>query len=92
MFGVHLKYALLAVGGLLRVRQLEKWALVADRSPPAARMANDLDAIANWLADHPDRVAGAAGKRESADELAQILRAKGGRPDILISVEALPDN
>jgi hypothetical protein len=92
MFGIHLKYALLAVGGLLRVRLLKKWALVAELSPPAARLADQLDAIAKWLADHPAAVAGAAKKRESAEAISQILRAKGGRPDILISVEALPDN
>jgi len=90
-FGVHLKYALLAVGGLLRVRLLEKWALVADRSQPAARLAKELDAIASWLAVHQTGVAGAIAKRESAEGIAQILRARGGRPDILISVEALPD-
>lgn len=91
-FGVQLKYALLAVGGLLRVRQLEPWALVADHSPPAARLAEQLDAIIGQLTHFPAGVAGAAKKQESAKELAQILRAKGGRPDILMIVGALPDS
>lgn len=91
-FGVHLKYALLAVGGLLRVRTLEPWALVAGDSPPADRLAKRLDDISLWLAAHPAGAAGAMGKRKSAEETAKHLRGEAGRPDILTFVDDLPDN
>ena len=90
-YGVRLKYMLIAVAGLLRVRSLDPWALVADYSPVADRLARRLDAIAAWLAAHPAAAAGAAGKRESARETAKLLRGKGGRPDILTFLEELPD-
>jgi hypothetical protein len=90
-FGVHLKYVLLAVGGLLRVRALDPWALVAGYSQPPTELARQLDEIAKRLAAHPDAVGGAAGKLESARETAKLLRGKGGRPDILTFVEELPD-
>ncbi len=90
-FGVHLKYALLAVGGLLRVRHLEPWALVAPVSPLADRLAKRLETIAGRLEDPSLSVRAAAAKRKSAEEMSQILRGKGGRPDILIAVEALPE-
>ena len=83
--------SLIAVAGLLRVRSLDPWALVADYSPVADRLARRLDAIAAWLAAHPAAAAGAAGKRESARETAKLLRGKGGRPDILTFLEELPD-
>jgi hypothetical protein len=91
-FGVHLKYALLAVGGLMRVRTLEPWALVADYSPPADRLARRLDDISLWLATHPAGATGVTGKRKSAEETAKHLRGAGGRPDILTFVDDLPEN
>ena len=91
-FGVNLKYTLLAIGGLLRVRTLEPWALVADRSAPADRLAKRLDDVARWLTAHPSRATGVAVKRNSAAETAKYLRGEGGRPDILAFVDGLPDN
>lgn len=90
-FGVHLKYTLLAVAGLLRVRHLEPWALVAPANPRADQLANRLESIAGRLGEPSLRVRAAEAKRKSAEEVSQILRGKGGRPDILISLEALPE-
>jgi hypothetical protein len=90
-FGVRLKYALLAIGGLLRVRELDPWALVATFSPIADRLARRLDKIAQWLAAHPAGANAAAEKRKSAEETAKLLRGAGGRPDILMFVDELPD-
>jgi hypothetical protein len=90
-FGIRLKYALLAIGGLLRVREHDPWALVAAYSAIADRLARRLDEIAQGLAAHPAGATAAAGKRKSAEEAAKLLRGAGGRPDILTFVDELPD-
>jgi hypothetical protein len=83
-YGVNLKYALLCVGGLLRVRENEPWALVADRSPPAKALVE--------VRTFPFRVPSSQAKLNSARELIHLLSGTGGRPDILTFMDDIPDN
>jgi hypothetical protein len=91
-YGVKLKYALLSVGGLLRVREHDPWALVADRSPPATALVEVLLDIAARIEALPWRVPGAQAKLNSARELIDLISGTGGRPDILTVMDEMPDN
>lgn len=90
-FGVNLKYALLAVAGLLRVRECDPWALVADRSAAAKTLFDLLTALAARIETHRLMIPNAAFKREIAGELIDLLSGAGGRPDILTIMDDMPD-
>lgn len=52
---LNLKYALLVVGGLLRIRETDPYALLTARSDVAAKLALPLEGIHDVLNRHPRR-------------------------------------
>lgn len=55
IFALNLKYALLVVGGLLRIRETDPYALLTARSDVAAKLALPLEGIHDVLNRHPRR-------------------------------------
>ncbi len=91
-FKISFKYALLALGGLLRVREVSPWALVADRSQQARDLVNVLEKIASCLTRGERNIRGLQEKREITEELIKYLNGSGGAPDILAIAENIPDS
>jgi hypothetical protein len=90
-FGPALKYVLLAAGGLLRVRELQPWALLAERNTEARELAETLERIAAKIAHPQGQIAAAQEKRKMAWELVKFLRGEGGSPDILIALDSIEE-
>jgi hypothetical protein len=84
--GSRLKYTLIAIVGLLRVRELDPWALVADRSLWAASFVRVMEEEAGYLRGSRTRVAS-----ESIIEVTKMLHGEGGRPDIFSVLETIED-
>jgi len=84
--GSRLKYTLIAIVGLLRGRELDPWALVADRSPWAASFVNILLYETGYL-----RGPRAKTTTESITEVIKMLQGAGGRPDIFSVLETIED-
>jgi hypothetical protein len=84
--GSRLKYALIAIVGLLRVRDLDPWALVADRSPSAASLVKILETETGYLAGPRAQTA-----IHSIAEVVTLLQGSGGRPDIFSILETIED-
>ena len=75
---VKLQYALMAIAGLLRVREHDAWALVADRSAQARELVELLTEVHDYLGE-PRYTS----KRTVTCDLIKLLTSTGGRPDIL---------
>ena len=91
-YGVAMKYALLSVGGLLRVREHDPWALVADRSTPARALVEVLTEVAADIGRRRQRIPAGQSKLDSAHALIDLLSGAGGRPDILTIMDEMPDS
>jgi hypothetical protein len=90
-YGVNLKYALLAVGGLLRVREHDPWALLADRSLSAKRLVEVHSDITAQIEARVSRVPAGHAKLNSARQLQDLITGSGGRPDILMVMEKISE-
>ena len=90
-YNAHLKYALLGVAGLLRVREYAPWALLADRSSSAKALVGALSEIAAQIESQPGSVRTAKVKLEGAGALMEMLSGTGGRPDILMVLDQITD-
>lgn len=88
-FEVDLKYALLAVAGLLRVRERDPWALVADRSAEAKRLSDVVTDVADRIESRRRSIRNPEVKLEMARELIELLSGAGGRPDILAIMDEM---
>ena len=82
--GSRTKYALMAVAGLLRVREVEPWALLCARSDIARDLANQIEGLCN--VSTPLRF---AKTKESAVEILKMLQGDGGRSDVLSMIEEI---
>jgi len=91
-YGVAMKYALLSVGGLLRVREHDPWALVADRSTPARALVEVLTEVGTDIGRRRQRIPAGQSKFDSAHALIDLLSGAGGRPDILTIMDEMPDS
>jgi len=86
---VKLKYALLLVGGLLRVREREPYALLTSRSDVAVKLAQPLQGIHDLLNKHPKSFAKSAEKAEIVKNLLAMLDGVGGDVGVLVATESL---
>jgi hypothetical protein len=84
--GSRLKYTLIAIAGLLRVRELDPWALVVDRSLWAASLVKVMEDETGYLRGSRTRTTS-----ESFVEVIKMLQGRGGRPDIFSILETIED-
>ena len=90
-FAVNFKYALLVVGGLLRVREKEPYALLTARSEPAAALARPLRDIRDMLSRFPNAFAKSAEKIRIVENLLAMLDGAGGDVGVLVETDTLDD-
>jgi hypothetical protein len=90
-FGTNLKYALMVVAGLLRVRERDPWALLADLSGQAHSLVEELSAVRAQIRRRPQAIRSEAQKLQIIDGLISILVGDGGSPEILMMMDAIPD-
>ena len=90
--GVNLKYALLVVGGLLRVRETDPYALLTARSDVAAQLALALQDIHDVLSKDPRLFIKYTDKIRIIENLLAMLDGAGGDVGVLVETEALDDS
>jgi hypothetical protein len=90
-FGTNFKYALMVVAGLLRVRERDPWALLAERSELAHSLVEELSTVLTLIRSLPQPIKNEAQKLQILNELIQLLLGEGGSPDILMVVDAMSD-
>lgn len=90
-FSIHFRHALTAIVGVLRVRERDPWALVADRSPIAAALSAELGRAAAAIDARRHRVRAADALLALLPEIAKVLDGRGGRADILDALETIDD-
>lgn len=91
-FAVNLKYAMLAIGGLLRVREREPFALLTSRSAVAAELARPLRDIVDILKRTSGHVARSEEKAKVANNLLAMLDGEGGDVGVLVDAESLDES
>jgi hypothetical protein len=91
-FAVNLKYAMLAVGGLLRIREREPFALLTQRSAAAAELARPLRDILSFLKSNSGHIARSAEKSKIVANLLAMLDGEGGDVGVLVDAESLDDS
>ena len=91
-FRVKLKYALLVVGGVLRVRVSDPWALLASRSAQAEDLRRTLTKTADLMQCIPRPTPNQLAKLKAIGELIAFLSGADGRPDILSFVDSITDD
>jgi hypothetical protein len=84
--GSRLKYTLIAIAGLLRIREFNPWALVTDQSPWAASFSKILTEEMAYLQGPKF-----AATLYSLSEVVKLLQGKGGRPDIFVVLDEIED-
>jgi hypothetical protein len=90
-FATSLKYAMLAVGGLLRVRERDPYALMTSRSASAQKLAAQLQNIHALLKKHQSIIKKADQKLLIVADLIEMLTGQGGNVGILVATESLDD-
>jgi hypothetical protein len=90
-FGPNFKYALMVVAGLLRVRERDPWALLADRSELAHSLLEELSAILGQIRNMPRAIKNETQKIQIISELIPLLSGEGGSPEILMIMDAMSD-
>ncbi len=88
---LNLKYALLVVGGLLRVREIEPYSLLTARSDVAVKLARSLQGILDLLQRHPKAFAKSAEKAAIVENLLAMLDGVGGDVGVLVAADSLED-
>jgi hypothetical protein len=90
-FSVNLKYALLAVGGLLRYREIVPFSLVSAKSADAVLLIQALRPILDALQAPSIAVSGLHYKVDLLREYIAALEGTGGKASLLIDTEFLED-
>jgi hypothetical protein len=90
-FGIGLKYALLVVGGLLRVRERDPYALMTSRSHAAQALAVQLRKIHGLLKQYRQIVKKVDEKISIITNLIDMLEGQGGNVGVLVDTESLDD-
>jgi hypothetical protein len=90
-FAVRLKYTLLVVGGLLRLRERDPYALMTSRSVSAQKLAAQLQNIQGVLKQRRRSVRGADQKMLIIKNLIEMLTGQGGNVGVLVDTESLDD-
>jgi hypothetical protein len=90
-FNVRFKYALSAIAGLFRYREIEPYALLAARDPAAQRLSERLDRAAAKLARQRGRVSRIDEKLVLVSSIRELLEG-GGDPAILVRIEDLDED
>ena len=90
-FAIKLKYSLLAVGGLLRVREITPFALVCSTSSEAMAIADELRPILNILARRSRHANAVADKIKLLSNFIAALEGTGGNGNLLIDTEGLDE-
>lgn len=88
-FGVDYKYLLMILGGLLRVRERDPWALTHDNSRAARAIITELKAAVQELVGTSARIQAADQKMKTTEDLIQHLETNEGRPDLLTRIDAI---
>jgi hypothetical protein len=88
---VNLKYAMLVVGGLLRIREREPFALLTSRSAVAAGLARPLQDILDMLKRSPGEFSKSAEKIRIVANLLAMLDGDGGDVGVLVDAASLDD-
>jgi hypothetical protein len=90
-FGPGYKYALMVVGGLLRAREHEPWALTSERSGAARGLAEELRRAADRVRTELPGISGGAAKHATTLTLIEYLETNEGRPDILTVIDGIEE-
>lgn len=90
-FGPNLKYALMVVAGLLRVRERDPWALVSGRSRLAQLLVEELSSILAQIRSMPQPIRNQVQKLHIIMQLIPLLSGEGGRLDILTMMDDMSD-
>jgi hypothetical protein len=72
----------MVVAGLLRVRERDPWALLADRSEVAHSLVEELGAVLAQIRNMPRAIKNEAQKLQIIDGSIPLLVGEGGSPDI----------
>jgi hypothetical protein len=90
-FSMRFRNALLALAGLFRYREVERYALLAGRDPLAQTIRTNLDEV-SWLLDSHKRIVRQyPEKKRTIDSIREFLDG-GGDPNILLLIEDLTDD
>jgi hypothetical protein len=79
------------VAGLLRVRERDPWALLADRSELAHSLVQELSEVLAQIQDMPRAITNKLQKLQIIGGLIPLLSGEGGSPDILMILDAMSD-
>lgn len=90
-FLARFKYALSAIAGLFRYRDVEPFALLAARDPAARRLRDSLERTLGTMARHRNRVSRIDEKLSLISSIRDLLDG-GGDPAILVRIEDLDDD
>jgi hypothetical protein len=90
-FAVSVKYAMLVVGGLLRVRERDPYALLTSTSPAAQALATQLRSIFDLLNQYPPGPSKPTEKRSNVANLVEMLDGRGGNVGVLVEANSLDD-
>lgn len=90
-FNIRFKYALSAIAGLFRYREVEPYALLAGRDPTAQRLRDSLDRTAHILGGQRGRLVRIDEKLGLISSIRDLLDG-GGDPAILVRIENLDDD
>lgn len=90
-FGIRFRNALLALAGLFRYREVERFALLAGRDPLAQTIRTNLDEVSGILDSHKRFVRQYPEKKRTIESIREFLDG-GGDPNILLLIEDLTDD
>jgi hypothetical protein len=90
-FNIGFRHALTAIVGVLRLREHEPQAFVADTSPLAGSLRSNLMRATDVIRLNPGRTRSAAALLAVLPHIIEILGGYGGRPDILEVLESIEE-
>lgn len=90
-FLARFKYALSAIAGLFRYREIEPFALLAGRDPAARRLRDSLERTSDMMTRHRTKVSRIDEKLGLIASIHDLLDG-GGDPAILVRIEDLDDD
>jgi hypothetical protein len=91
-FGMIIKYAGMLVAGLLRVRERDRWALLAERSGVADAPHAELGRVLAQIQARQSETRNYVNKEVTIQERMLFLSGEGGRPDILVIIEKIAED
>jgi len=84
--GSRLKYMLISIVSLIRVREVDPWALVADRSIGASTFIKIMEEETEYLRNSRTKIT-----TQSIAEIIKMLHGEGGRPDIFSIIDEIEE-